>query len=195
METFLTDEAIENHEVKGQVDAPIFFDVDDTLVLHTWPEELDSKKMVILDEKDIAFEVVPHEPHIQRMREHARRGCKIYVWSQGGEAWARRVIEELGLTSLVTEIMTKPAWIYDDIAMKTWCPDEYRVYLDPVHGCNAKDVHEPNEYGIKQRDLLDKLWKQLCAAKAELAHIKSEIGGVEDAEGKSSGKKTKKNKN
>ncbi|RLF65333.1 MAG: hypothetical protein DRN30_04175 [Thermoplasmata archaeon] len=189
----MTDETeieIQKHETRETMDAPIYFDVDETLVLWNWDKELDCKKITILTEDDggYTWDFVPHQPHIDKMIEHFNRGCKIYVWSQGGEDWARKVVDELGLNAYVTNCMTKPAWIYDDMPATNWCNEDNRVYLDPVTGEDTKDVLEINEYALKTRDFATVAWKKYKEAEAEIKFLKEQLYGEDYDKNRKEGK-------
>ena len=178
--TFMTDETMADKELEDHVittiDAPVFFNVDETLVLHRWPKELNNKEMIIMmpGETSFAYAVVPHQPHIDQLIKHYERGCKIYVWSQGGEDWAEEVIDALGLKKYVTACMTKPVWIYDDIPMANWLPDTYRVYMDPVDGHHTKQHTEIGDDEFKKISLIRKLHRELLQARAKIAELQEE---------------------
>lgn len=120
-----------------------FWDVDETLVLHKTVHtrhiyddkgnitELFPRDSVVvkdpIENKNIRLYI--HEPMIRLMREEARRGGTIIVWSRGGHEWAASVINALGLQDLVTLVMSKPMVYFDDKPIQEWLP--YRVYLEP----------------------------------------------------------------
>lgn len=113
------------------------FDVDDTLVM--WDDQYADRalgRVRIVDPYDGATVYLkPHARHIKLLKQMHGRGRQIIVWSQGGAAWARAVIEALGLSEYVHICMTKPAGYVDDLPAQAWLPN--RIYLshqeEPKH--------------------------------------------------------------
>lgn len=57
----------------------------------------------------------PHTMHVELIKKYKGRGFHIIVWSAAGCQWAKSVVETLGLTDYVDQIMTKPIKYVDDI--------------------------------------------------------------------------------
>lgn len=130
-----------------------FFDVDDTLVMWTWPEDQESKAIYIEDELGIANKVVPHLPHIQEIKDHHKAGHRVVVWSQGGRRWAECVVKALKLDEYVNEAMAKPLWYYDDFTSESWLGKP--LYRDPwtgnwVGAWKRKERRKDKDVMIKQ---------------------------------------------
>lgn len=128
-------------------DNVVFFDVDDTLVMWSWPEQKDNETIVISAAEEPALHnirVWPHKEHANRLKQFKARGQSVVVWSQGGWAWAKAVVEALGLQLYVDAIMTKPKWIFDDLPASAWLNESHRSYVDPVTGKTFRQsVFEP----------------------------------------------------
>lgn len=96
------------------------FDVDDTLV--TPNAELFSESTPVeFGEPGRTELLYPITPHIKLLKEFAARDFFIIVWSDGGQDWARKVVEKLGLTNYVDLVMSKPMWYVDDKEATDWC--------------------------------------------------------------------------
>ena len=96
----------------------IFYDVDDTLVIWNWkavdPEG--SGLIAIRDTQSNHTEhLLPHQRHIELLKQFKARGHTIVVWSQGGWQWAETVVRALGLEKLVDIVISKPDWYVDDL--------------------------------------------------------------------------------
>jgi FMN phosphatase YigB (HAD superfamily) len=108
-------------------DKPVFFDVDDTLII--WPSSAQAlgidhgefyKKAIEIGTGDLKMLAMPHEKHIQFMRNLKCQGAKIVVWSHGGEEWAKTVVETLELELYVDLILSKPSLYIDDLDASKW---------------------------------------------------------------------------
>lgn len=109
-------------------DNVIFVDVDDTLILYKWTnKDITNLIDISLDDDGYKVTVLPHEEHIEMLKNFKGRGQGVVVWSQGGFAWAERVVRALALESYVDIIMTKPKWYADDLDCNDWMPN--RIYL------------------------------------------------------------------
>lgn len=107
-------------------DRAAFFDVDETLILMDDIDFQHPLLTTIEDEKHGIFaRVIPHEAHIQKMKEHHSRGHKVFVWSAGGWAWAQAVVIDLGLEQYVTAIIPKGPWAWDDLPPAEWLKQSY----------------------------------------------------------------------
>lgn len=120
------------HELNNE--NPVFFDVDETLVL---APTADTGKMHL---KEIALVADPINPNetIIRLKHHAMirllkeefsKGSYVIVWSRGGKDWAKAVVKALNLQDYVNLVMTKPMVYFDDLPIEQWLP--YRVYIKP----------------------------------------------------------------
>lgn len=96
----------------------VCFDVDETLVNWTWEPGKDT--IVIKTSWNTEIEVSPNHTTISKLISHSLIGHYVIVWSQGGNEWARAVVDGLGLTRYVNVIATKPKWYYDDIPADHW---------------------------------------------------------------------------
>lgn len=100
-------------------DNVVCFDVDDTLVMWSWPEEFNSQ-VVTFNNFGFPANLVPHQKHIELLKQFKARGHYVIVWSQGGWEWAQEVVRLLGLEGFVDEVKTKPKWIVDDLPASAW---------------------------------------------------------------------------
>jgi len=94
----------------------IYFDVDETIILHQDKKYKKLKKIKIRDPYDptLVHTVSIHKSHVYWLKIMARRGSKIVVWSAGGRPWAQAVVDALGLNEFVSFCLGKPNAIYDD---------------------------------------------------------------------------------
>lgn len=98
-----------------------YFDVDETLIFH-YPK-LGMKKIKIKNPISGKFHKVGiHQKHVDVLKLISNNGDPIVVWSAGGEAWARAVVDKLKLTKYVKYCLQKPDTIYDDQEPKYWMP-------------------------------------------------------------------------
>jgi hypothetical protein len=112
-----------------QNDRIAYFDVDETLV-SILPPGVDGGTYVY--GPGIEARVRPSRRHVAAILEHKARGHAVIVWSQGGYAWARAVVEALNLEPYVDAILCKPNWYYDDLKA-----DEFmgaRIYWEESDG-------------------------------------------------------------
>lgn len=108
----------------------VFFDVDDTLILTSGSDALESTIQVKdpLD-KEHYIAVKKHSAMIRLLKEEAQRGSYVVVWSRGGWEWAQNVVQALDIEQYVDQVMTKPLAYFDDKDIKEWLT--YRVYIPP----------------------------------------------------------------
>jgi predicted phosphatase len=124
------------HVIKNEY--TVFFDCDDTLVMHGDHGDIPTVKVRdTVEEKFIVLGV--NQPMIRLMKEEHRRGAHITVWSHGGFQWAVNVVEALELTKYVHEVRSKPLTYFDDKSVEEWMT--YRVYLEP--GSTYKSITSP----------------------------------------------------
>lgn len=112
----------------------VFFDIDDTLILHIHPdiatdkyEELGYIKFIDSYERGI-FYAKPSKKHIKLLKDYDSRGFFVIAWSGNGFEHARNVIEQLNLFKYVDLIMTKPRVYVDDLKCDEWMGTH--IYLE-----------------------------------------------------------------
>jgi predicted phosphatase len=107
------------------------WDIDDTLVMHEKPINLNDEVIIKDPIGMIGTEIRLRKnlPMIRLMKEEKARGSTIIVWSRGGYQWAENVIKALKLEGYVTLILSKPLAYFDDKPVEEWL--KYRVYLSP----------------------------------------------------------------
>lgn len=122
------------------------FDVDDTLVIWDW-KELDPEGIKLIkveDPEGKCFQLVmPHDRHIELMKQFKARGHTVVVWSQGGWSWAESVVKALGVEHAVDIIMDKPNWYVDDLPSSAFMGSP--IYLDPLDPSKDKRWGSRNE--------------------------------------------------
>jgi len=91
------------------------FDVDDTLLM--WEHKnKETAGVYFKDPHDGAMHLlVPHKKHIKLLKDLKSRGYTIIVWSGGGYAWAKAVVETLKLEDYVDFCMSKVTKYVDDL--------------------------------------------------------------------------------
>jgi predicted HAD superfamily phosphohydrolase YqeG len=117
----------------------VFFDVDDTLVMWDWKSiDPEGNGLISINnpEANCSELVLPHNRHIQLLKQFKARGHTVVVWSQGGHAWAESVCKTLGITNLVDICMDKPNWYVDDLPAQAFMGSP--VYLDPMNPLKDK---------------------------------------------------------
>ena len=101
----------------------VAFDVDDTLILWVDDYHRPGEGKIRIEcpyENGMAFYLVPHERHINYLKAKKERGNEVTVWSQNGWAWAKRVVETLGLSEYVDNVETKFDTYFDDLPADEW---------------------------------------------------------------------------
>lgn len=125
----------------------VFFDVDDTLVIWDW-KALNPEGIGLISIRDpnsgCSELVMPHDRHVQLMRQFKARGHTVVVWSQGGHEWAEAVCKALGIENLVDYVMDKPNWYVDDLHVNAWM--KAPVYLHP------SDPKKDKRWGTEDED-------------------------------------------
>lgn len=112
-------------------DRNIFFDCDDTLVM--WNQDKSFKRKdsgalkFIHSESGTIFYLKPNKKHIELLKEYAKKGYQVIVWSAGGSGWAHDVTKQLGLNDHVYATMSKPIAIVDDMPIKNLALQ--RIYI------------------------------------------------------------------
>lgn len=80
----------------------IFVDVDDTLV------------------RTVGTKRIPMPAVVEQVRALHRDGAALYLWSSGGDAYARSTAEELGIAECFVAFLPKPEIYIDDQAFQDW---------------------------------------------------------------------------
>jgi len=106
-----------------------FFDVDETLVMEQGNIFQPSKGAIPFKcpHTNDTIYLRPNRRHINFLMTQKGRGYDVTVWSQNGWAWAKHVIETLGLVEHVDRVQTKCLKYVDDLPADSWMS---RVYLD-----------------------------------------------------------------
>jgi hypothetical protein len=109
-------------------EAVVFFDVDDTLVLHRDPKNGQQKRIVPNPyTEDHPYEVWVHTNHVRFIKEQKARGRCVIVWSAAGPVWAETIIKLLSLEDYVDFVLSKPIMCVDDLEPSDYLPKS--VYL------------------------------------------------------------------
>jgi FMN phosphatase YigB (HAD superfamily) len=112
----------------------VYFDVDETLILWEWRIfSDDSSHLVCITDPDsgVSEYGLPHNRHIDLMRQFKARGHTVVVWSAGGYDWAHRAVVALGIEAMVDVVMSKPDWYVDDIPASAYMKKP--IYLHPMN--------------------------------------------------------------
>lgn len=112
---------------------PRLFDVDGTLIVNPTDSDLPNSHYVSIKDPiggpDIRMRV--NKAMVRLLKEESYRGAYIVVWSRSGHAWARNVIDILGLKEYVSGeagvIMDKALVYFDDLPVTEWLKD--RVFI------------------------------------------------------------------
>lgn len=116
----------------------LFCDCDDTLILHDVEKYKNNAMVTITDPYcGTVRTVAVHEPHVQLIRERAKRGAHIKAMSAGGYQWAAAVVKALDLEDCIAECISKPVAIIDDLPIEGALGKT--MYLDPNSKWKSKD--------------------------------------------------------
>jgi len=107
------------------------FDIDDTLIMWDKSKYPQLQKVLIPTKKGVA-EVHKNEYNCNLLKKLAKLGWYIRVHSGSGVAWAKLVVETLGLEEYVDEVAVKPRGETDDQPPGDGLA--YRAYRDPIKG-------------------------------------------------------------
>jgi phosphoserine phosphatase len=126
----------------------VFFDVDDTLVIWDW-KKLNPDGVGLIQ---VGTELVmPHQRHIELMKQFKARKHTVVVWSQGGHEWAEAVCKALGIEDVVDFVMDKPNWYVDDLHATAWM--RAPIYLHPFDPRRDQRWGVPEENDILKQEL------------------------------------------
>lgn len=106
------------------------FDVDGTLITYDGAAEDEIEIVDDVEEDAVPITAYVNRPMVRLVKEEAKRGSCVIVWSRGGYRWARAVVSALKLEAYVNIIMSKPTVYFDDQPAETWLVD--RVYMAPT---------------------------------------------------------------
>lgn len=98
-------------------DLLVVCDVDDTLIMHSYPDEFKDEAIQVPDcyDPNNAYTVVPHKLHIKVLKDFKARGYHVIVWSAAGAKHAKTIVDALGLQDHVNTVMSKPIKYMDDL--------------------------------------------------------------------------------
>lgn len=80
----------------------VYIDVDDTLV--RWA----------------GSKCIPRTLVIEKVKERAANGERLFLWSRAGDEHAKRVADELGISEIFEAILPKPQHVIDDEPLQDW---------------------------------------------------------------------------
>lgn len=98
-----------------------FFDVDDTLLQWNLPEdiEINDDRLVSINCRGYNENLLPNDHNVKLLKQFAKRGIAIVVWSAGGSDWAEAAVKALKLEDFVEVVTSKPMYYIDDIKEPT----------------------------------------------------------------------------
>ena len=105
---------------------PIYFDVDNTLIMHVPPGQLVSERLqdslytIDIPGTDIVIRYHPNFDNIKLLKRSKAKHHTVIVWSHGGVDWAEHVIKALGLEKYVDYVMHKVEKYVDDVPIEQW---------------------------------------------------------------------------
>lgn len=103
----------------------VFYDVDETLILHTKSEHQIEDPYL----SGHIHNITPHRDNILMLKRHHLQGKTIVVWSYGGVKWAEVVVAHFGLEEYVDFIIPKLHVYCDDKDITRWGINN--IYLQP----------------------------------------------------------------
>jgi phosphoglycolate phosphatase-like HAD superfamily hydrolase len=105
----------------------IYVDVDDTMI------------------RSVGSKIIPIPSVISKIKSLNAAGVTLYCWSRGGEEYAIRVLDELGIRSCFEKVLSKPDILVDDESLDDLMkkiqmihPSEFLSYDGP--GQKTKDI-------------------------------------------------------
>ncbi|HEX7151433.1 MAG TPA: DUF705 domain-containing protein [Thermoanaerobaculia bacterium] len=108
-------------EARAARAAVIYIDVDDTLV------------------RSVGTKRIPMPHVVQHVRDLHAAGAVLYLWSRGGDDYARTVANELGIAHCFRSFLPKPTIIIDDEAFESW------QFVRTIHPASCRDLR-PEDY-------------------------------------------------
>lgn len=123
------------------IENPVFFDVDDTICLW-YNNKKNPTKDLLCPYYGTLESFVPHEAHIQAIKDHKAKGDTVIVWSQGGSEWAKAAVDALELHDYVDIIMSKPGKYYDDLDSVHWMANRTWIGKEPRLGSNPAQASQ-----------------------------------------------------
>jgi len=131
-------------------DQAVFVDCDDTMILWSYPEGIDTRHLT--HAKDVhgndTLVFLNHQRHIDFVKRLYRQGVMVIVWSAAGTRWADHTADILGLDGFVTVTMCKPKFMLDDLSADKFMPKN--TFLDPFNPMKDKD--EDNRFHTDGKD-------------------------------------------
>lgn len=106
-------------------DIVVYVDIDETLVSWT-PQGWDT--VIEIENNGFKSSFTPILANIEQVKKHKLCNHRVIFWSAGGWAWAKKVVEVLGLMEYADGILTKPRWIIDDLPASEFIPECNRIY-------------------------------------------------------------------
>lgn len=101
----------------------VYFDVDNTLVMHDRGEDIDCDIEYLFLLNPYADEsrfYAPNEDNILELKRCKNQGRTVVVWTHGGPKWAETVVKALELEKYVDFILPKVEIYVDDIPIEQW---------------------------------------------------------------------------
>lgn len=118
----------------------ICVDIDDTMVV--WGSDILPSHMTITIVDPTTKNLITlrvHEPHLKIVKARLDRGATLIVWSAGGYAWAKAVLEAFGLSSSPNiHVFSKPIAYIDDKKANDWMGDHIYLHPDSTYGKSNK---------------------------------------------------------
>lgn len=105
---------------------PIYFDVDNTLIMHVPPKhpipehEEDSLLYLTIPGTDITIRCYPHHDNIKLLKRSKAKNHTVIVWSHGGVDWAAYVVKQLKIEKYVDFVLHKVEKYVDDVPIEQW---------------------------------------------------------------------------
>jgi phosphoserine phosphatase len=108
------------------------FDVDDTLVMWEIPENAKEEDLVTIECRGLVQRKYVNKYNLNLLKNMAKSGHAIIVWSKGGSDWAEAVVNSLGIDDLVNTVGGKLTYYIDDIADPSKVLGQHGYY--DIHG-------------------------------------------------------------
>lgn len=98
----------------------VVIDVDGTLICRFDSEQHALGQSILMNYYGNPEIKVPMNENINLLKAQKARGYEVIVHSANGFAWAKEVVEKLGLQEYVDEVATKPLKYMDDLPADEW---------------------------------------------------------------------------